>query len=87
VLSLKPNPETNNNLGKVYYRAKRNKEAVASFKAAIALRPNFAEAHFNLAVAYVALGDKKGVLEEYKTLKTIDPALAEKFAATFLKGN
>jgi hypothetical protein len=27
------------------------------------------------------------VLGEYNTLKTIDPALAEKFAATFLKGN
>jgi len=35
----------------------------------------------------VALSDKKGVLEEYKTLKTLDPALAEKFAATFLKPN
>jgi tetratricopeptide (TPR) repeat protein len=88
VLSLKPNAaETHNNLGKVYYLAKRNQEAVTSFKSAIKLRQNFAEAHFNLAVAYVALGDKKGVLEEYKTLKTIDPALAEKFASTFLKGN
>jgi hypothetical protein len=33
----------------------------------------------------VALGDKKGVLEEYKLLKTIDPALAEKFSTAFLK--
>ena len=84
---LSRNAETHNNLGKVYYRAKRNQEAVASFKAAIALRPNFAEAHFNLAVAYVALGDKKGVLEEYKTLKTIDPALQRNLLATFLKRN
>jgi len=33
----------------------------------------------------VALGDKKGVLEEYKALKAIDPVLAEKFFAAFLK--
>ena len=85
-LSLRPeSAETYNNLGKVYYRSKRNQEAAASFKTAIKLKPNYGEAHFNLAVSYVALGDKKGVLEEYNALKTIDPALAEKFSTTFLK--
>ena len=85
-LALKPDSaETYNNIGKAFYGSKRNQEAAAAFKTAIKLRPTYGEAHFNLAVAYVALGDKKGVLDEYKVLRAIDPGLAEKFFQAFLK--
>ncbi|MDQ1728119.1 MAG: hypothetical protein QOD33_244, partial [Pyrinomonadaceae bacterium] len=69
----------------VYYRSKRYPEAIAAFKTAIGLRANFGEAHFNLAVTYVALGDKKKVLEEYQVLKSVDPKLAEDFFGRFIK--
>ena len=59
--------------------------ALSAIKTAIKLKQNFGEAHYNLAVTYVALGDKKAVLEEYKILNTVDPVLAEKFGTTFLK--
>jgi tetratricopeptide (TPR) repeat protein len=77
--------ETQNNLGKLYVRTKRYQEAVTAFKAAIALKPGYAEAHFNLAVAYTATGNKLGALEEYRTLKTLDPRLADEFYQRFVK--
>jgi hypothetical protein len=38
-----------------------------------------------LAVAYVGLKDRKGALDEYNTLKTLDPKLADAFYQKFLK--
>jgi hypothetical protein len=49
------------------------------------LKPDYGEAHFNLAVAYVALKDRKGALDEYNLLKTLDPKLADDFFQRFLK--
>ena len=84
-LSLKPNAETSNNLGTVYFRTKRYQEAASAFKEAIRIKPDYGEAHFNLAVAYVALSDRKGALDEYNNLKTLDPRLADEFFKRFLK--
>jgi protein O-GlcNAc transferase len=69
----------------VYFRIQRYADAAASLKTAVRLRPNYAEAHFNLAVAYVALKDRKGALDEYNTLRTLDPKLADAFFQRFLK--
>jgi cytochrome c-type biogenesis protein CcmH/NrfG len=52
-------PETYNNLGTVYFRTKKYQDAAASFKEAIKLKPDYSEAHYNLALAYVALNDRK----------------------------
>jgi hypothetical protein len=41
------------------------------------LQSRYAQAHYNLGVAYVALKDVKGVQEELAILKTLDPKLAE----------
>ena len=69
-VNLKPDsPETHNNLGTVYFRTQRYADAAASFKTAVRLRPGYGEAHFDLAVAYVALKDRKGALDEYNVLK------------------
>jgi hypothetical protein len=37
---------------------------------------NFALAHYNLGVVYLATGDKSSALEEYKILQTLDAAKA-----------
>ena len=41
------------------------------------MMPDYAEAHFNLALAYVALNDRKAALEQYNRLKQLDPKLAD----------
>jgi tetratricopeptide (TPR) repeat protein len=53
-------------------------EAIDAFKMAIIITPDFAEAHYNLGVAYLETGDKGSALEEYKILKTLDVELANK---------
>jgi tetratricopeptide (TPR) repeat protein len=54
-------------------------------KEATRLKPQYAEAHFNLAVAYVALKDRKGALEEYSKLKALDAKLADNFFQRYVK--
>src|SRR5437763_543547 len=51
-------------------------EAVTAVQQAIRLKPNDAEAHLNLGVAYLILGDRDSALEEYQILKTLDQNLA-----------
>ncbi len=54
-------------------------------KSAVRLNPNYVDAHYNLAVTYVLLKNRQGVLEEYNTLKKLDPRRADEFAKRFLK--
>ena len=56
-----------------------------AFKEAVRIKPDYSEAHFNLALAYVALNDKKGALEQYNRLKKLDPKLAEEFFQKYMK--
>jgi hypothetical protein len=51
----------------------------------VRLKPDYAEAHFNLGVAYVQLGKKPEALEQQKRLVTLKPALAEKLGALIEK--
>ena len=84
VLTLTPDDaETHNNLGAVYLKAKRYAEAATSFKAATRLRPDYVDAHFNLAVTFVLLKDRKGVQDEYDILKRLDARRADDFAKRF----
>jgi tetratricopeptide (TPR) repeat protein len=56
-----------------------------SFKEAVRLKPDYGEAHFNLALTYVALKDRKAALDEYNRLKKVDPKLAEDFFQRYVK--
>jgi len=83
---LKPgSAETHNNLGKVYFGTKNYQEAALSFRNAVRLNGSYADAHHNLALTCVALGDKKCAFEEHKILKTLDPRLADEFFQRYLK--
>ena len=54
------------------------KEAVESYKRAIRIKPDYAEAHFNLGFTYFFLNDRGSALEEYKILKGLEPEKANK---------
>lgn len=65
-------------MGNSYLRLDQDEQAVAAFRQANKMRPNFAQSHYNLGVAYFANGDRKGALEVHNTLKKLDPTRAAK---------
>jgi tetratricopeptide (TPR) repeat protein len=39
--------------------------------------PDYAEAHYNLGLTYLAIGDKNSALAEYNILKSLNPQFAD----------
>jgi hypothetical protein len=46
-----------------------------------------AKAHYGLSLAFQELGNTSGLMDEYRTLETLDKALARKLAQTFPEFN
>ena len=65
-------------MGNAYLRLEQDGPAVKAFQQAISVRPNFAQARYNLGVAYFATGNRKGAQDEYNALRRLDPARAAK---------
>ncbi len=63
---LPDRPEVLNNLGHVYMELGERQEAIAAFKKAVVLRPNYPLARFNLAEAYEDVNPRLAI-EEYET--------------------
>lgn len=61
-----------NNYEAYYYRgcakfnANKHKEAIADFKKAVELKPDYADAYFNLGRTYFLLNDEDHACENYK---------------------
>jgi tetratricopeptide (TPR) repeat protein len=53
-------------------------EAVESYKQAIRMKPDFVEAHLDLGMSYLRLGDRGSALEEYKILQKLNKETANK---------
>ena len=68
-------------MGNAYLRLEQDPAAVKAFQQAIKVRPNFAQARYNLGVAYFATGNRKGAQEEHNALRRLDPARAAKLQA------
>jgi tetratricopeptide (TPR) repeat protein len=66
------------NLGYVLSHAHREQEAIASYKQALTLKPEYAEAHHNLAVLYLQRGQRSLALEQYHLLQSIDYEMSQK---------
>jgi len=54
-------------------------KAGEAYQQAIRINPEYAGAWYNLGNTYSKAGQTGKVIEVYKTLKTIDPAMAEVF--------
>ncbi len=56
------------------------KEALEAFKQAIKIKPDYAEAHYNLGVLYLYYVKDRGMaLQQYKILKDLNTETANKF--------
>ena len=66
-----------NFLGVCYNRTNRSVKAVGEFQRAIALDPNLAEAHLNLAFAHQLLRQAKAAREEYAAACKLDAAFCK----------
>jgi len=64
------------NPGAAHHQIGRYEEAIESYKQAVLIKPNLAEAHLNLGMTFLRVGDKGSALEEYKILKDQDMELA-----------
>ena len=65
-------------MGNAYLRLDQDPQAIKAFQQAIKVRPDFPQARYNLGLAYIATGNRKGAQDEYAALKRIDPARAAK---------
>ncbi len=62
-------------MGLVHMKTGKWDEAVAAFKKAIALKPDFALAHLNLGKAYYMKDMKEEANQEWNRARQIDPRL------------
>jgi tetratricopeptide (TPR) repeat protein len=54
-------------------KAKRYKDEIKAYKQAIKLKPDYANAHYNLGLTYLILNDKDSAIEEFRILKELTP--------------
>jgi cytochrome c-type biogenesis protein CcmH/NrfG len=60
-----------------YNRQHRAKDATQEFQEAVNFDPNNADARYLLALAKFAIGDKKGAMEQYDPLKSLNAQYAD----------
>jgi tetratricopeptide (TPR) repeat protein len=65
-------------LGVAYGRLGPYTEAIQAFKQVIRIKPDYADAHYGLGVAYLIIGDRGSALNEYKILKNLDNNLSNR---------
>ena len=72
-------PELLNCLGTAYADADKKDEAIATYRKAIGLDPDYAMAHFNLGNAYSSLGRKQEAIAYYKKAIELNPGYAKAY--------
>lgn len=66
-------PRVRFNMGKVYYAMDRVDLAVAEYRKAIDIFGDYAQAHYNLAMASMKQGDNRGAVKSFKEVIRIAP--------------
>ncbi|MEW6736171.1 MAG: TonB family protein [Acidobacteriota bacterium] len=72
-------------LGDFLERLGRINEAIETYRRVIALHPKWSKPHFTLARLYLKAGRKESALEEYRSLKKIDPEMGEALLKEIMK--
>jgi tetratricopeptide (TPR) repeat protein len=70
--------EVHFNLGAVYSKMGQYTNAIELLKRAISLKPDFADAHFALALTYLVTKKKSVALDQYQILQSLNPLLASR---------
>lgn len=65
------NPQEYVNLGGIFFQLKQWDNAIRQFQAAVNLKPDYANAYYNLGHAYEAKGDLQTALATYKTVANL----------------
>ena len=66
-------------LADAYIQQTKIQEGIEAYKQAIRVDPDYTKAHAELAICYLVYrSDKAAALAEYKIIKKLDPAMAEK---------
>ena len=65
--------EAYSNLGNVLKEKGQLKEALANYRHAVKLKPDFIDGYINLAAALVAAGDLEGAVQAYATALNYNP--------------
>jgi len=65
-------------MGLAYYGLHEYNRAINIFKEAIRINPDYANAHYMLAIDYLSIGDRDSALDENKILKELNINLANK---------
>jgi tetratricopeptide (TPR) repeat protein len=65
-------------MGYALHQLNRFGEAVQQYQMAIRQKTNYASAHYNLGMSFLALNNRNGALEQYRILQRIDSARATK---------
>ncbi len=73
-IQIRPNdPEILMNYGYTLFLDRENDAAIAHYLRSIQLKPDWALSHYNLGVAYEAIGEKELALAEYQKVMQLDP--------------
>jgi tetratricopeptide (TPR) repeat protein len=79
------NDDAWNNLGVIYGKTGRYRDAVEAYQLALAANPLHVKARLNLGMAYIGLNDMPNAWKEYGILSNLSPADAERMRR-YLKG-
>jgi len=73
--------------GLTYYNLRRYSSSIEEWKQVIALNPKLTLGHYGLALAYIALGDRKSAEKQQEILQSLDPEAAAKIANSLSNAN
>lgn len=65
------------NLGISLFNEGMYEQAIAAFHQVLLITPGYGDAHYNIALCYLALGNGDAALGQYQILNALDPKLAE----------
>jgi len=80
-------PDLHYDLALAYHNSGRYGDAIKELKEVITLKPDFAEAYYGLALAYIGFGDRRSAAKQEQMVRPLNKALADKIAEALYKVN